>query len=77
MWFDKPLRKSFFVFKNTKNYIKQRMFLGNILTREARPTLLTTNGIIFIENSRGGLTRPYTSPPKNVCNYRNTPFGLL
>jgi len=48
MWFDKPLRKSFFVFKNTKNYIKQRMFLGNTLPHEAGLALLTTNGIILL-----------------------------
>jgi hypothetical protein len=35
------------VLKNTKNYVKQRLFLVNALIREAGLTLLTTNGIIF------------------------------
>jgi transcriptional regulator with GAF, ATPase, and Fis domain len=34
--------------KNTKNDIKQRLFLVNALTREAGLTLLTTNGIILL-----------------------------
>jgi hypothetical protein len=29
--------------KNTQNYVKQRLFLGNTLTREAGHTLLSTN----------------------------------
>jgi hypothetical protein len=36
------------VLKNTKNYVKQRLFLGNALTREAGLTLLTTNGLIQV-----------------------------
>ncbi len=62
MWFDKPSRNSFLylkinrllVLKNTKNYVKQRMFLGNTLTREAGLTLLTTNGIVLLYFSSDG-----------------------
>jgi hypothetical protein len=36
------------VLKNTKNYVKQRLFLVNALIREAGLTLLTTNGIILL-----------------------------
>jgi hypothetical protein len=33
------------VLKNTKNYVKQRLFLVNALIREAGLTLLSTNGL--------------------------------
>jgi hypothetical protein len=36
------------VLKNTKNYVKQRLFLVNALIREAGLTLLTMNGIILL-----------------------------